>query len=85
MKFDGKQSKAAFFYVLVMAGALTAHSYFTTTAAFYLDSARLYPLSQGGVLVLSTLLATLFFKERLTAKAVLGILLPFVSLLLINL
>ena len=72
-------------YVLIMAGALTANSYFKTQAAFYLYSAELYPLSQGGSLILSTFMATVFFKEKLKVSAVIGVALAFVALMIINL
>ena len=68
-----------------MDGALTANSYFKTQAAFYLDSAELYPLSQGGSLILSTFMATVFFKEKLKVSAVIGVSLAFVALMIINL
>ena len=72
-------------YVLIMAGALTANSYFKTQAAFYLYSAELYPLNQGGSLILSTFMATVFFKEKLKVSAVIGVVLAFVALMIINL
>jgi len=68
-----------------MAVALTANSYFKTLAAGYLDSARLYPLSQGASLGLATAMAAIFFKEKLTLRAFGGILLAFIALLLMNL
>ena len=78
-------TRVALVYLSIMAVALTANSYFKTTAALYLDSARLYPINQAAALILSTLMATLFFKEKLTAKAVVGIVLSFVALMLMNL
>lgn len=72
-------------YVLIMAGALTANSYFKTQAAFYLPSVELYPLSQGLSLILSTFMSTVFFKERLKASAIIGITLAFIALMIINL
>lgn len=85
VRFDGKGSRTPLIYVSVMAAALTANSYFATTAALYLDSARLYPLNQGAALILSTLMATFFFKEKLTVKAAVGIALSFIALMIINL
>jgi len=82
---EGSYSKTTFLYVLVMAAALTAHSYFLTKAALHLDSMYLYPLSQGASLILATLMAAIFFKERLTVKAAVGITLSFFGLLIINL
>lgn len=73
-----------FVYVLIMAVALTANSYFKTVAAFYIVSAELYPLSQGISLILSTLMATFLFREKLKISAVVGIVLSFVGLMIIN-
>ena len=85
VSFSVAERKKQHLYIGVMALALTLHSYFTTVAALYLDSARLYPLSQGASLVLSTLMAALFFGEKLTLKAVVGIITAFAALLIINL
>ena len=80
-----KLTAAPVIYVLIMAGALTANSYFKTQAAFYLPSVELYPLSQGLSLILSTFMSTVFFKERLKASAIIGITLAFIALMIINL
>lgn len=78
-------SRTVYLYVAIMAAALTAHSYFSTTAALYLDPVKLYPLNQGMGLILSTIMATLAFGEKLKIRAVLGILLSFAALMVINL
>ncbi len=72
-------------YIIVMSVCLFLNSYFQTKAAGYLPSAQLYPLSKGGSLILSSLMSAILFKERLTVKAVIGILMSFVALLIINL
>jgi len=83
--FDGRESKVSFLIIFVMAVALTANSQFKTMAASHLNSAQLYPMNQGAALVLSTLMANFFFKEKFTFKAFVGILLAFVALILMNL
>ena len=82
---NNKLTAAPIIYVLVMAGALTANSYFKTQAAFYLRSVELYPLNQGVSLILSTFMATVLFKEKLKASAIIGIILAFIALMIINL
>ncbi len=72
-------------YVLIMAVCLFLYSYLKTAAAAHLPSATLYPLSQGGTLVLSTLMSALLLKEKLGLRAILGIILAFGALLLTNL
>ena len=84
VRFNSDTTKRPFVYICIMAVALSLHSYFSTMAASYLDSVHLYPLSQGSSLVISTLMASIFFKEKLTVKAVSGIVSAFIALLIIN-
>jgi len=77
--------KKIFGFILVMAICLFANSYFKTLAAKYLSAVLLYPLNQGCALILSAFMSAVFFKEKLTAKAVVGILTAFIGLLIINL
>ncbi len=71
-------------YISVMAVCLFAHSYFKTLAASFLDSAELYPLTQGASLIISTAMAAILFKEKVTAKCAVGLALSFIGLMLIN-
>jgi len=72
-------------YVAVMAVCLFANSLFKTLAAAHLDAAVLYPLNQGAALILSTVMAAVFFGERIAVKSVCGIVIAFAGLLVINL
>ena len=72
-------------YVIIMAVCLFANSYFKTLAAQELDAVMLYPLNQGGAVILSLLMSALIFKEKINWKCIVGIVLAFVSLLMINL
>ncbi len=74
----------AYGYVVVMAICLFAYSLFKTKAASLLPAAQLYPLSQGLSIILSSIMATVFFKERMTRESVIGISLAFISLLIMN-
>ena len=69
-------------YIAIMAVGLFAHSYFETCAAAYLGSAQLYPITQGGGLLLSMLLAAVFFGERITVRCVISMLLSVGALVL---
>lgn len=89
MKKTGKsESKSAppqmYGYILVMAVCLFANSYFKTLAAEHLDAVLLYPLNQGVALILSTVMSATLFHEKITAKAVVGIIIAFIGLLIIN-
>ena len=72
-------------YVTVMSLCLFLHSLFSTMAGKYLSASMIYPLMQGGSLVLSMLMSAIFFGERITPRCVVGILVTFGALLCINL
>ena len=76
--------KKIFPYILVMSVCLFLYSYFKTLAAKYLSSAELYPLAQGGALVVSSIMSAVFFHEKITLKCVVGIVLTFAALIVIN-
>lgn len=71
--------------IFLMAVCLFANSFFKTLAAASLPAVILYPLTQGLALVLSMVMSAVFFREKITPKSVLGILIAFTGLLLINL
>ena len=73
-----------FTFILIMALCLFANSYFKTVAAGYLDAVKLYPLNQGGALILSTLMAALLFREKITLNSIVGTVIAFAGLLVIN-
>ena len=77
--------KPIWIYVLIMAACLFANSFFKTRAAQYLDAVQLYPLNQGCSVMLSLLMSSIVFKEKVNAKCILGICLSFMALLMINL
>ena len=76
--------KRIFGYIAIMSVCLFANSYFKTMAAGYLDSAQLYPLNQGLALMLSSVMSAVFFHERLTLKCIIGLMLSFAGLIIIN-
>ena len=71
-------------YIAIMSVCLFANSFFKTKAAAYLDSVQLYPLNQGLSLTLSTIMAAVLFHEKMTWKCILGLLLAFAGLVVIN-
>lgn len=77
--------KKIFGFILIMAICLFANSYFKTLASKYLSAVLLYPLNQGCSLILSAIMSAVLFKEKLTIKAVAGIVTAFIGLLIINL
>ena len=83
-KTDMAGVKHIFGYIAVMSVCLFANSYFKTKAAGFLDSAQLYPLSQGLALILSSVMSATLFHERLTFKCIIGLALSFAGLIIIN-
>lgn len=81
---NGKAFLKMSIYIAVMSVCLFLNSYFKTMAARSVPSAILYPCTQGIALVLSTLMSAVFFKERLTPKCVIGVIVTFIGLLVIN-
>ena len=76
--------KQIWLYILVMAISLFLNSYFKTAAAAYLDAVVMYPLSQGTAMLLSTVMSVVIFKEALSKKGVLGIILTLIAIVTIN-
>ena len=81
---EGFSLKKILGYVAIMSICLFANSYCKTLAAGYLDSALLYPLNQGAALILSSIMAATLFHERLTPKAIIGLVTAFAGLIVIN-
>lgn len=71
-------------YLVLMAACMFVNVFFKTRAALELDAVLIYPLHQGGSMFLSSLMSAIFFKEKITLRAVVGVIIAFVSLLIIN-
>ena len=86
--FNKEKSKADYkgagIYLVIMAICLFGYSYFKTKSAVFLPSVQLYPLSQSLSMILSAVMASVFFKEKITPKCIFGITLSFAALLFIN-
>lgn len=78
-----KLFKSIWGYIFVMSLCLFLNSYFKTMAALHLDSAQLYPINQGAALILSSVMAAIFFKERINIKSIIGMILTFIALIII--
>ena len=82
---EGVLIKRIGIYVIIMAICLFANSYFKTLAATLLTSAKLYPLNLGASLIMSSFMSSIFFREKLTPRCIVGIILTFIGLLIMNL
>ena len=76
-----KQYVLAYF---LMSLFLFLNTTFKTFAARLLSSAQIYPVLQGANLILSGLMAHLIFKEKLNAKAIVGMASAFIGLIFMN-
>lgn len=72
-------------YLFIMSLSMFLNTLFITMAAKQLPASELYPLTQGGILVMSMIMSAVFFGEKITKKCVIGCMMVFAALLLINL
>ncbi|MBQ5911281.1 MAG: EamA family transporter [Clostridia bacterium] len=79
-----KRPIKAYILVCFMAIALFLNSLFATLAAGKLTSAELYPLTQGSTLALAPVMAALFFGEKPKPRLIVGIVLCFSGLIIMN-
>jgi multidrug transporter EmrE-like cation transporter len=86
-KMEQQQSKEPLFdrrklcYIAVMALCLFCNSYFVTLARGYIPPARLDPLLNGLAIMSSTVMAAVFFKERVKLISIIGLLVMFTGML----
>ena len=73
-----------FGYIIVMAICLFANSYFKVLASGYLTATQLFPMLQGVGIIVATLMSSVFFHERITVRCVVGLVLAFAGLLVMN-
>ena len=76
--------RATLIPILIMSVCLFVNSYFKTLANQYLSAAQVYPIYQAGGLILSAVMSAVFFKEKITVRCVIGMILAFVSILLLK-
>ncbi len=79
-----KRPVKAYILVFFMAISLFCNSLFATLAAESLTSAELYPLTQGSTLALAPIMAALFFGEKPKPRLIVGVVLCFTGLIVMN-
>ena len=57
---------------------------FFTYGLVHIDGTFLFPAQTGGTMLLSTLSGVLIFKDKFTRKQIVGIILGFIALILMN-
>ncbi|MBQ6846252.1 MAG: EamA family transporter [Oscillospiraceae bacterium] len=84
-KFNKRELlKSDLLAVIIMSVCLFVHSYFKAMANDYLSVAQVYPISQAGGLILSALMSSVFFNEKITFRCVVGLILAFIAVLLLK-
>ena len=73
-----------FGYVAIMAFCLFANSFFKVQAAGFLTASQLFPFTQGVGIAVSTIMAAIFFREKITPRCVVGLVLAFAGLIIMN-
>ena len=77
--------KQLWVYIILIAAFLYFNTYFATLTNAYIDNTVLiYPLKFGSNLLLSAVMAAIFFKEKINLRSVVGMILITVSIILIN-
>lgn len=83
--FDVKKMfKITIWPIVIMSVCLFVNSYFKAMSNHYLSATQIYPIYQAGGLILSAFMSAVFFKEKITARCVLGLVLAFISILLLK-
>ena len=81
---ERNSSKMIYVCCFVLGLCVCVISQLATYAGKLLPSAVLFAVSGGGSVIIGTVLGALFFKEKLTVKSVLGVVLGITSLLIIR-
>ena len=79
-----KVSFKIYLYGIILSAALLAISMLSTVASASLPSVVLFSAANGGGLLLSALISVLVYREKITGKIVLGLVLGIVALMIIN-
>lgn len=77
--------KKLWIYLILIASFLFFNTYLTTLTNTYINNTVLiYPLKFGSNLILSAIMASLIFKEKMNFKSIFGMMLITISILFIN-
>ncbi|MCI8388435.1 MAG: EamA family transporter [Clostridiales bacterium] len=74
-----------FGYGAILSVALLIINQLATLAGRVIPSAIMFPINDGGGTIIAALTASIFFKEKLTARSISGLLLGIAALIVINL
>lgn len=80
-----KTPKALYLYATVSSVILLTINQLATTAGKTVPSVIMFPINDGGATIVTAVTAAIFFKEKLTAKSICGLILGISALMIINL
>ncbi len=80
-----KMGKKLFIYTVLAALAILGISQISTIASEFIPVAVLFPISDGGGTVISAIVAATLFKEKLTVKSSIGIIVGIGAIIMIKL
>ncbi|MBQ6947064.1 MAG: hypothetical protein IJN42_03365 [Clostridia bacterium] len=82
----GSTLRPAWIHVGIMAGFLFGTNFFQTlaTGTLGMPSQVLYPIIKGGSLIINSVTAMIFFKEKLTLRGIFGIIIALGGIILLN-
>lgn len=82
---EAKISKKLYVYGIVLSAAMLTISMLSTLASKAIPAVVLFPLVNGGGLLLCTGISSIVYKEKLTVKMIAGLILGTLALMVINL
>ena len=71
-------------YAVAVGVSLALYQLFFTYGLVHIDGTFLFPAQTGGTMLLSTLSGIVIFKDKFTRKQIVGIILGFIALILMN-
>ena len=83
-KEDAKLNKKAFVYAVLLAGAVFVINQLATTSTPLISAVILFAFINGGATIISTVVGALMFKEKITVKTAVGLVLGIGSLILLQ-
>ena len=70
--------------ILIMSICLFVNSYFMALSTKHLTATQLYPLSRAGGMIVAALMSRICFKEKITPRCIVGLVLSFIAIMLLK-
>ena len=84
-KFDAKGLlKTTLVSMLIMSVCLFLNSYLMALSTKHLTATQLYPVSRAGGMIIAALMSRICFKEKITVRCIIGLVLSFIAIMLLK-